>query len=196
MQATGLAAVWKTLGWDPVTPDVHVTDVTSDSRQVVAGNLFIACVGDPQRLQSFVAQAQAKRAAAVAIDDTQLQLLEASNFTVPIIPVTQLAQHQGKLAAQILAQPSTQLNLMGVTGTNGKTSISHYLAQAHNNMGYTCGVIGTTGNGLLNDLQAGPNTTPDAVTVQNLLAQMLDQDAQACAMEVSSHGLDQHRVDG
>lgn len=196
MQATGLAAVWKTLGWDPVATDVHVKGVTSDSRQVVAGNLFIACVGDPQRLQSFVAQAQDKQAAAVAIDDTQLQLLEASNFTVPIIPVTQLAQQQGKLAAQILAQPSAKLNLMGITGTNGKTSISHYLAQAHNNMGFTCGVIGTTGNGLLNNLQAGPNTTPDAVSVQNLLAQMLDQEAQACAMEVSSHGLDQHRVNG
>ncbi|MDP6967980.1 MAG: UDP-N-acetylmuramoyl-L-alanyl-D-glutamate--2,6-diaminopimelate ligase [Gammaproteobacteria bacterium] len=196
MQATSLAAVWQSLGWDPVATDVLVTGVTSDSRQVVAGDLFIACVGDPQRLHSFIAEAQSKQAAVVAIDETQLQLVATSNFTVPIVAVKQLAQQQGKLAARVLGESSAKLLLTGITGTNGKTSISHYVAQACSNLGRTCGVIGTTGNGLLKHLVPGPNTTPDAVSVQAILAQMQAQGAQACAMEVSSHGLHQGRVSG
>ena len=178
-----------------MSADVLVTGVASDSRQVIAGNLFIACVGDPQRLRSFIEQAQTKQAAAVAIDVNQLSLVATFNLTVPIFGVQNLAANQGYLAAAVLSSPSHNMLLVGITGTNGKTSISHYVAQACSNLALTCGVIGTTGNGLLGDLIAGPNTTPDAVSVQALLANMQNQGAQACAMEVSSHGLHQGRVD-
>jgi len=194
VKTTSLSAIWQALGWNPVSADVLVTGVTSDSRQIVAGNLFIACVGDPQRLRSFIEQAQAKQAAAVAIDVHQLSLVDTCNFTVPIFGVPDLAENQGYLAAQVLSKPSDKLLLVGITGTNGKTSISHYVAQACSYLAHTCGVIGTTGNGLLADLKAGPNTTPDAVSVQALLADMQAQGARACAMEVSSHGLHQGRV--
>ncbi len=195
VQATSLTAVWQTLGWDPEAADALVTGITSDSRQVTAGDLFVACVGDPQRLRSFIEQAQANQAAAVAVDASQLQLVATFNFTVPIWPVPQLPQQLGKLAAEVLRHPSQQMTLFGITGTNGKTSISQFIAQACNLLNQPCGVIGTIGNGLLQDLKAGPNTTPDGVSVQELLGQMLAQSAQACAMEVSSHGLHQGRVD-
>ena len=194
VKATSLSVICQALGWNPVVADVLVTGVASDSRQVMAGNLFIACVGDPQRLRSFIEQAQAKHAAAVAIDVDQLSLVDAFNFTVPILGVVNLAKNQARLAAAVLSQPSADMLLVGITGTNGKTSISHYVAQACSILGQTCGVIGTTGNGLLGALQAGPNTTPDAVSVQALLADMQSQGASACAMEVSSHGLHQGRV--
>lgn len=190
VKATSLTAIWQALGWDPVMADVLLTGVTSDSRQVEAGNLFIACVGEPQRLRRFIEQAQSKQAAAVAVDATQLQLVAAFNFTVPIVPVPDLISNQGLLAASLLSSPSSQMLMVGVTGTNGKTSISHYVAQAYTNLQQPCGVIGTTGNGFLAALKAGPNTTPDAVTVQVLLEQMRAQGAAACVMEVSSHGLD------
>jgi UDP-N-acetylmuramoyl-L-alanyl-D-glutamate--2,6-diaminopimelate ligase len=189
-----LTAVWQTLGWDPESVDVLVTGITSDSRQVTTGDLFVACVGDPQRLRSFIEQAQAKQAAAVAVDASQLQLVATLNFTVPIWPVPQLQQQLGNLAAEVLHRPSQQMTLFGITGTNGKTSISQFIAQASNHLNKPCGVIGTVGNGLLGSLLAGPNTTPDAVTVQALLANMQADGAQACAMEVSSHGLHQGRV--
>jgi len=196
VKATSLTAIWQALGWDPVMADVLLTGVTSDSRQVEAGNLFIACVGEPQRLRRFIEQAQSKQAAAVAVDATQLQLVAAFNFTVPIVSVPDLISNQGLLAASLLSSPSSQMLMVGVTGTNGKTSISHYVAQAYTNLQQPCGVIGTTGNGFLAALKAGPNTTPDAVTVQVLLEQMRAQGAAACVMEVSSHGLDQDRVTG
>lgn len=196
MQATSLTAVWQALGWDPEPVDVLVTGITSDSRQVTQGDLFVACVGDPQRLRSFIEQAQAKQAAAVAVDAGQLQLVATLNFTVPIWPVPQLQQQLGSLAAEVLHHPSRNMTLFGITGTNGKTSISQFIAQACHHLGMPCGVIGTVGNGLLDSLQAGPNTTPDGVTVHGLLAQMQQASAQACAMEVSSHGLHQGRVAG
>jgi len=95
VKATSLTAIWQALGWDPVMADVLLTGVTSDSRQVEAGNLFIACVGEPQRLRRFIEQAQSKQAAAVAVDATQLQLVAAFNFTVPIVSVPDLISNQG-----------------------------------------------------------------------------------------------------
>ena len=187
MPLPGLAQQWA---------DVCVHGVSSDSRQVKQGDLFITCLGEPKRQRSYIEQAQAKGAAAVAIDAEQVLLLDPSDLTVPIIPVPNLAQVQGHLAAKVMDDPSHTMALIGITGTNGKTSCSQFIAQCFDYMGGSCGVMGTLGYGLLGQLQDGPNTTPDQVTMQSQLGAMVDSGAQACAIEVSSHGLHQGRLQG
>ena len=113
MPLPGLAQQWA---------DVCVHGVSSDSRQVHQGDLFITCLGEPKRQRSYIEQAQANGAVAVAIDDTQALLLDASDLTVPIIGLPNLASSQGIIAAKVNALPSQQMALIGITGTNGKTS--------------------------------------------------------------------------
>ena len=176
--------------------DVCVYGVSSDSRQVKQGDLFITCLGEPKRQRSYIEQAQASGAVAVAIDAQQALKMDVSNLTVPIIGVANLAAIQGLIAARINNEPSQHMSLIGITGTNGKTSCSHFIAQCFLDLGQTCGVMGTLGYGLLNALEQGPNTTPDEVTMQGQLGAMVDAGADACAIEVSSHGLDQGRLNG
>jgi UDP-N-acetylmuramoyl-L-alanyl-D-glutamate--2,6-diaminopimelate ligase len=176
--------------------DVCVYGVSSDSRQVKQGDLFITCLGEPKRQRSYVEQAQASGAAAVAIDAQQALKMDISNLTVPIIGIPNLAAVQGSIAARINNEPSQHMSLVGITGTNGKTSCSQFIAQCFSDLGRTCGVMGTLGYGLLNALEQGPNTTPDEVTMQYQLGAMLQAGATACAIEVSSHGLDQGRLNG
>lgn len=176
--------------------EVCVYGVSSDSRQVKQGDLFITCLGEPKRQRSYIEQAQGKGAAAVAIDMQQATRLDLSSLTVPIIGVDNLAAKQGAIAARFFNEPSTHLSLIGVTGTNGKTSCSHFIAQCHKQLGISCGVIGTLGYGFIDALEDAPNTTPDEVTLQVQLGKMLSAGAKACALEVSSHGLDQGRLSG
>ena len=176
--------------------DVCVSGVSSDSRQVKQGDLFITCLGEPKRQRSHIEQAQKNGAVAVVIDAQQALKLDASNLTVPIISMPNLKAMQGSIAARIHHQPSQNMSLIGITGTNGKTSCSQFIAQCLSDLGQTCGVIGTLGYGLLNSLVQGPNTTPDEVTMQGQLGAMLDAGAVACAIEVSSHGLAQGRLNG
>ncbi|MFT5930091.1 MAG: UDP-N-acetylmuramoyl-L-alanyl-D-glutamate--2,6-diaminopimelate ligase [Oceanospirillaceae bacterium] len=176
--------------------DVCVYGVSSDSRQIKQGDLFIICLGEPKRQLSYIKQAQEKGAAAIAIDAQQASKMDASNLTVPIISIANLAAIQGSIAARINNEPSQHMSLIGITGTNGKTSCSQFIAQCFSDLGRTCGVMGTLGYGLLNALEQGPNTTPDAVTMQGQLGAMAQSGASACAIEVSSHGLDQGRLNG
>lgn len=187
MPLPGLAQQWV---------DVCVHGISSDSRQVQRGDLFVTCLGEPKRQRSYIEQAQENGAAAVVIDAEQALQLDPSNLTVPIIGLQNLAQIQGLIAARVNQEPSQQMSLIGITGTNGKTSCSHFIAQCLQQLGHTCGVMGTLGYGLLKQLQQGPNTTPDEVTMQCHLGAMVQAGASACAMEVSSHGLDQGRLNG
>jgi UDP-N-acetylmuramoyl-L-alanyl-D-glutamate--2,6-diaminopimelate ligase len=115
---------------------------------------------------------------------------------VPNLPVTDLRLKAGWLADAVYGAPSESLWMVGVTGTNGKTSTSHWIAEGLNEAGKKCAMIGTLGNGFAGALQATVNTTPDAIHVHGLLAQYRDCGAQAVAMEVSSHALAQGRVNG
>ena len=133
---------------------------------------------------------------------------EERNFTwdddwhVPNLGVSDLRHKAGWLADYVYGSPSKDMWIVGVTGTNGKTSTSHWIARALNDAGKKCALIGTLGNGFLGDngfagaLQATANTTPDAIRVHGLLAGYLREGAQAVAMEVSSHALSQGRVNG
>jgi UDP-N-acetylmuramoyl-L-alanyl-D-glutamate--2,6-diaminopimelate ligase len=106
-----------------------------------------------------------------------------------------LRTHLGEIAARFFDRPSEAMTLVGVTGTNGKTSTVQLLAQAFSKLGHRAATIGTLGAGLHGALQAGERTTPDVISVHALLAQFRDAGATHVAMEVSSHALDQHRVD-
>ncbi|MDP2825298.1 MAG: UDP-N-acetylmuramoyl-L-alanyl-D-glutamate--2,6-diaminopimelate ligase [Sulfuritalea sp.] len=114
----------------------------------------------------------------------------------PVVEVPGLAALSGEIAHLVYGRPSEHLWLAGVTGTNGKTSVSQWIAQAMNALQHRCAVIGTLGNGFLDGLDESPNTTPDAITLHAALAGFVALGADACAMEVSSIGLDQGRVNG
>src|SRR6185503_14026583 len=129
-------------------------------------------------------------------------LWEAEGFAwrdewrVPNVAVGELKRRSGELAAQFYRQPAEALWMCGVTGTNGKTSCSQWIAAALARHGAKTGVIGTLSAGFPGALASLANTTPDAVEIQKLLKQMRDQKAEAAAMEVSSHGLAQGRLNG
>jgi len=168
----------------------------ADSRNLAAGEVFLAYPGHNARSdgRAHIADAVARGATAV--------LWERDGYTwpqdlrVPNLAVDGLKAHAGELAAAVYGAPSEQLTMVGVTGTNGKTSISQWVAQALTLCGRPCGVIGTLGAQFGAWSETVPNTTPDAIVLQKTLRHMLAAGAQGCAMEVSSIGLDQARVAG
>lgn len=172
--------------------DLCVTGITQDSRQVRPGDLFCARSGGQFRGADFVEQAVARGAVAVLLDEAEAVV----GTTVPVIRVPDLAKQLSAIAGRFYGEPSSQLTIVGITGTNGKTSCSHFIAQALNGLGIRTAVIGTVGNGFPDALRDASHTTPDAVGLQALLAELLAEGAQAVVMEVSSHALDQYRVEG
>lgn len=174
-----------------VQADADIGGITLDSRQVRDGDLFVAFPGLRHDGRDYIAQAVSAGAAAVALES---QGAVAHALAVPSVEVEGLAEQLSALADRFHQQPSAALQVIGITGTNGKTSVSQMLAQALDRLGNRCGVIGTLGSGLAGALIDHGMTTPDAVAVQAQLASMRDQGASHVAMEVSSHALDQHRV--
>lgn len=175
--------------------DVEIHGLSSDSRQVQVGDLFLACGGDHSHGLDYLPQVLQAGAAAVVYEpstDTHAALATAAN--IPLLPLPALRTQLGHIAASFYQHPSRALAVIGITGTNGKTSCSQFIAQALDRPAARCGVIGTLGYGLVNELVAGDRTTPDAVAVQRLLSDMLARGARQVTMEVSSHALAQGRV--
>lgn len=171
-----------------------ISGLTLDSRKVEQGDLFCAIKGHQQDGRRFAADAVALGAAAVLWDDdgSPLPQLEA-----PIIPVADLSNEVSAIADQFYFQPSQRLQIFGVTGTNGKTTVTFLLAQLLSLLGKRAGVMGTLGFGELQADQSLVNTgltTPDPIAVQQHLAAMAAEGISAVAMEVSSHSLVQRRV--
>ncbi|WP_150303208.1 UDP-N-acetylmuramoyl-L-alanyl-D-glutamate--2,6-diaminopimelate ligase [Pseudomonas saliphila] len=171
--------------------DVTVTGLTLDSRQVKSGYLFLAVPGLKVDGRDYIEQALQAGAVAVAYHATGDRDYTGA---VPMLAVPDLADRVSAIAGRFYADPSATLTLIGITGTNGKTSVCQMLAQALNELNTPCGVIGTLGSGMPDALIDHGMTTPDAVSVQRQLAQLRDAGAQAVCMEVSSHALDQGRV--
>jgi len=149
---------------------------------------------------AYLEDAMHRGAAAVALEPKagmgeRTDFIRLQGREVPVIPVRRLSELAGEIAARFYGRPSEHLTVIGVTGTNGKTSVTQYVARALAHDG-PVGVIGTLGAGLLGQVQETGHTTPDAVTVQQKLAAFLDAGAGAAVMEVSSHGLHQGRVNG
>ena len=171
--------------------DIEVSGISRDSREVRAGDLFLAMPGAVGDGRDFIAEALAAGAAAVLAEAPA----RAPRGAAPVVEVPHLRRHAGTLADRFFDQPSGRLCVIGVTGTNGKTTCAHLLAQALESLGLAAGVLGTLGNGRLGDLRDAELTTLDVVSVHRELARLVAAGAESVCMEVSSHALDQGRVD-
>lgn len=174
--------------------DRDISDLTLDSRQVKANDVFIAIKGTHLDGRQYIASAIAKGAAAILIDADSDHQSIVMQQNVPLIPVYQLQSKLGQIAARFYAYPTRQLCMIGVTGTSGKTSCTHFIAQLLQSLQIPCGIIGTLGSGFYGALGEVGLTTPDAITLQATLREFVSKGAKAIAMEVSSHSIDQGRV--
>lgn len=179
-------------------PEYHaeIKRLITDSRQAAAGDLFIALQGTKVDSRQFIPDVIQNKVAAVLAeaDDNTVSITEKNH--IPIIFIPSLREKVGDIAAAFYGEPAKQMKMFGVTGTNGKTSTTHFLAEALQAFQIPCGVIGTLGNGMFGALQETGLTTPDAISLQAALQQLSLQGAKAVAMEVSSHSIDQSRVRG
>jgi UDP-N-acetylmuramoyl-L-alanyl-D-glutamate--2,6-diaminopimelate ligase len=173
---------------------VKPTGVQIDSRKVTPGDLFLAYPGERHDGRQFIAQAVAAGACAVLWEQEGYQWNAA--LAVPNLAVRQLREQAGYIASRIFGEPSRHLWVAGVTGTNGKTSCSHWIAQSLTGLGRPTAVIGTLGSGLPGAIDAALNTTPDPVSLQSQMRTLRARGAKAVAIEVSSHGVEQGRVNG
>ncbi len=168
--------------------------VCADSRRVQPGDIFLAYPGRVSDGRHYIADVIARGAAAVVWEREGFDW--SPQFDIPNIPVDQLRWLAGDIADEVFGHPSGQLWMVGVTGTNGKTSVSQWLARAFADLGKRCAVIGTLGMGFPGRLDPSANTTPDAIVLHEQLARLKKEGAEAVMMEVSSIGLDQGRVNG
>jgi UDP-N-acetylmuramoyl-L-alanyl-D-glutamate--2,6-diaminopimelate ligase len=190
---------------NPAAPDVEIaallakltvpiTRITSDSRQLRPGDAFAAYRGGHEDGRNFIADAISRGAGAILWD------VQGFNWNrewkVPHLPVDNLKTRLGSIADVVYGHPSRELWMVGVTGTNGKTSCAHWITAGLDATGRRTAVLGTLGNGLWGALSAATHTTPDAAELHELLREFRGKGAVAVAMEVSSHGLDQGRVNG
>ncbi len=183
-------------------PSVSVTGLALDSRLLVSGDLFIAVKGTQADGTHYIAEAVEKGAVAVLIE----QGTEVPKCAVPVIAVPQLSEYVSDIAGIFYGQPSHRMPITAITGTNGKTTCSHLLAQLFALLDESAGFIGTLGYGLIgngkSDTKSGKQltdtglTTPDAISLQRILAELEDAGARRIVMEVSSHSLVQRRVAG
>jgi len=166
--------------------------LSSDSRRCAPGVAFFAYPGEKADGRVHIGEAIARGAAAVAWDNDDFAW--RPEWQAPHVAVRGLKMRTGELAHEFYGRPSESLWMCGVTGTNGKTSSSHWIAALLGAAGEKTGLIGTLGSGFPGALDAEPNTTPDALEVHRLLRDFLGAGASCAAMEVSSHGLVQGRV--
>ncbi|HCR4096590.1 TPA: UDP-N-acetylmuramoyl-L-alanyl-D-glutamate--2,6-diaminopimelate ligase [Providencia rettgeri] len=175
---------------------VSLREMTLDSRKAASGDLFIAIKGHQSDGRHYIPQAIAQGVSAV-IAEAQGEAAEGEvRFIhgVPVIYLHDLNNRLSALAGEFYQHPSTKMKLVGVTGTNGKTTTTQLIAQWAKGLGETSAVMGTVGNGLLGQVTLSENTTGSAVDIQLELTQLLNKKASLTAMEVSSHGLIQGRV--
>jgi UDP-N-acetylmuramoyl-L-alanyl-D-glutamate--2,6-diaminopimelate ligase len=180
--------------------DARVADLTLDSRQVRPGSLFFALPGLKEHGLKFAADAAARGASVVLWEPSAARGGEASPAALPpgvfAAAVPNLKSLVGRIADRFFNWPSSQLRITGITGTNGKTTSAYLLAQCLERLGNAAAYMGTIGWGRPAALTEPTHTTPDAVSVHRILAQLRSAGVREVAMEVSSHALDQSRVDG
>ncbi|MEE9493294.1 MAG: UDP-N-acetylmuramoyl-L-alanyl-D-glutamate--2,6-diaminopimelate ligase [Gammaproteobacteria bacterium] len=183
-------------------PAIPVEGLALDSRLVQSGDVFFAVAGSRAHGLHFAEQAIDKGAVAIVWESSGFDLSDIDNlipmldkkYNIPLIPVRDLGAKLSRIAGIYYGQPSAELNCIGVTGTDGKTSVSHFIAQALHSEISPCGVLGTLGYGIHGQLVDPSHTTPDPIRVQAELLNLQKAGAEVVAMEVSSHALDQYRV--
>lgn len=173
---------------------VPIENLVTDSRLVKRGDTFLAYAGEVTDGRKFIPQAIAAGANAVLWDPQNFSW--NPEWHIPALAINELRAKAGLIASSVYGNPSQKLWVVGITGTNGKTSCSHWYAQAMTSLGKKTAVLGTLGNGFGSELEASENTTSEATLLQRSLAKFLERGAQSVAMEVSSHGLVQGRLNG
>ena len=175
-------------------PAIPLTGIASDSRKLEAGQLFLACQGIAGHGVDFIGDAVEKAVAAVAFDSSTAIAPEVTG--IPVIGVPDLGNQLGKIANRWYGAPSAAMKVVGVTGTNGKTSVAWMIAQCLQHLDRRCAYVGTLGFGFDELEGADGMTTPAAIELHGQLSRFVDAGASHAALEVSSHALTQGRVDG
>jgi len=170
----------------------EVNDVQIDSRKVKKGAAFIAVKGAAADGHQFIEKAIENGAVAIVCE----KMPEAINETVVYVQAENSAAAAGYMASNFFGKPSEQLKLVGVTGTNGKTTIATLLYKLFTRLGYKCGLLSTVENMIGQRVVPATHTTPDAISLNALLRQMVDEGCAYVFMETSSHAVHQHRVTG
>jgi len=178
----------------PESDNCSLTGLAIDSRVVRPGDVFCALAGTQTHGRIYIDTAL-KRGAIAIFQEGDTDNVELLADNVPCITIPHLSQRVGEMAARFYDYPSRDLQVIGVTGTNGKTSTTHFIAQVLHTQA-PCGLLGTLGYGLYGALQPSHHTTPDAIQLQAFFAKFRAQGAQYAIMEVSSHALVQGRVNG
>ncbi len=178
-------------------PEIEIKGLALDSRKVEAGYLFIALEGQLDHGLAY-AEAAVSRGAVAVLCDAKFdqycqQILSRLMSRAICIPVRDLQEKLGEISSNFYGKASEKIFISGVTGTDGKTSVSHFIAQAMNQLHASAAVIGTLGNGAINKLEQSTHTTPDVISLHKMLADFNQQGIAYVSMEVSSHGLDQNR---
>ena len=177
-------------------PDREIADLTLDSRRVVAGGAFVALPGLHAHGVSFSNQAVAAGAGVILWQPARGVSAPSVPAHVDVIAVPDLKAQLGVIADRFFGAPSQAVAVTGITGTNGKTTTAYVLAAALAQLGQASAYAGTLGYGPIGAVKAGTHTTPDCITVHRQLADLRDDDITHLGMEVSSHALDQGRIDG
>lgn len=174
------------------TDDLHIQSIAADSRKVTDGSLFVAVKGTASDGHDYIPVAIANGARAIVCEVFPAALSE----TVTYIVVPDTAEALGKLASAWYEFPSDNLVVVGVTGTNGKTTIATLLYDMFRKMGHKAGLLSTVCNYIDGEAVPATHTTPDALTLHELMARMVDAGCEYLFMEVSSHAVDQKRISG
>ncbi|OCG14236.1 UDP-N-acetylmuramoyl-L-alanyl-D-glutamate--2,6-diaminopimelate ligase [Gilliamella sp. App6-5] len=183
--------------------DFPLNHLRIDSRKVKKNDVFVAIKGHTVDGRTFIPQAISAGAAVILIEtkrksnDLKIDYLKKDNKPViPQISVFQLSQRLSLIANDFYHSPSKKLSVIGVTGTNGKTTVTQLIAQCTTLLNDKTAILGTIGNGIYNQIEPSANTTASAIDVQTLLADFVKKQVKVVAMEISSHGLAMERVKG
>ena len=172
--------------------DVEITDVNIDSRRIKDGHLFIAMKGTQVDGHKFVPKAIELGAKAVMCEDMPEEIAEGVTY----VQVESTEDVVGKVATTFHGNPSTKLKLVGVTGTNGKTTIATLLYNMFTKMGHKCGLLSTVCNYIIDEAIPADHTTPDPIELNRLLDRMVQAGCEYAFMECSSHAIAQKRIGG